>query len=116
MSEERCENKHETITVVSVLFINLVIHSNCLALYIYVFSTLINKGQDKEASCYFYNNIRQHTLTAIKERKAKADLHRRETAARTNLRQQALTEIIKQRKNERKAPSNGDYDTNREPS
>ena len=40
MFEERCENNHETITVVSLLFINLVIHCRCLALHIYVFSTL----------------------------------------------------------------------------
>ena len=47
--EERCGNKHETITVVSLLFINLVIHCHRLALRIYFFSTLINKGHDKEA-------------------------------------------------------------------
>ena len=50
MFEKRCGNNHETITVVSLLFINLVIHCHCLALRIYVFSTLINKGHDKEAS------------------------------------------------------------------
>ena len=41
---------------------------------------------------YFNNNLRQQTLTEIKERKAKAEIHRRDTAVRTNLRQQALTE------------------------
>ena len=39
MFKERCGNKHETITVVSLLFINLVIHCHRLALRIYVFST-----------------------------------------------------------------------------
>ena len=34
----------------------------------------------------------------IKKIKAKAELHQRDTAARTNLRQQALTEIIKKGK------------------
>ena len=48
--EEQCGNNHETITVVSLLFINLVIHFHSLALRIYVFSTLINKGHDKESS------------------------------------------------------------------
>ena len=46
--EERCGIKRETITVVSLLFINLVIHFHCLALRNCVFSTLINKGQDNE--------------------------------------------------------------------
>ena len=46
--EERCGIKHETITVVSLLFINLVIHFHCLAIHHCVFSTLINKGQDNE--------------------------------------------------------------------
>ena len=50
MFEERCGIKRETITVVSLLFINLVIHCHLLALRICVFSTLINKGHDKEAS------------------------------------------------------------------
>ena len=39
MSEERCGIKHETITVVSLLFINLVIHFHRLALRNCVFST-----------------------------------------------------------------------------
>ena len=43
---------------------------------------------------YFDNNLRQQTLTGIKERKAKTELHQRDTTARTNLRQKALTEII----------------------
>ena len=47
--------------------------------------------------CYSNNNLRQQTLTDIKERKAKAELHWMETTACTNLRQQALTEI-KERK------------------
>ena len=36
--QEQCGIKHETITVVSLLFINLVIHCNRLALRNYVFS------------------------------------------------------------------------------
>ena len=39
MFEERCGIKHETITVVSLLFINLVIHCHSLALSNCVFST-----------------------------------------------------------------------------
>ena len=39
MFEEQCGIKHETITVVSLLFINLVIHFHCLALRNCVFST-----------------------------------------------------------------------------
>ena len=46
--EERCGIKHETITVVSLLFINLVIHYHCLALRNFVFSKLINKGHNNE--------------------------------------------------------------------
>ena len=46
---------------------------------------------------YFHNNLRQHTLTGIKEKKMKTETHRRETAEHTNLRQQALTEITKKR-------------------
>ena len=46
--EERCGIKHETITMVSLLFINLVIHCHHLALRNCVFSTLINKGQYNE--------------------------------------------------------------------
>ena len=40
MFEERCGNKHETIAVVSLLFINLVIHCDRLALCICFFSTV----------------------------------------------------------------------------
>ena len=36
--EERCGNKHETITVVSILFINVVINFHCLALRIFMSS------------------------------------------------------------------------------
>ena len=43
MFEERCGIKRETITVVSLLFINLVINCHFLALRNCVFSTLINK-------------------------------------------------------------------------
>ena len=43
---------------------------------------------------YFDKNYRQQTLTVVKETKYKAELHLRDTAALTNLRQQALTEII----------------------
>ena len=50
MFEERRGNNHETITVVSLLFINLVINFDRLALRICVFSTLKNKGHNKEAS------------------------------------------------------------------
>ena len=50
MFEERRGNEHETITVVSLLFINLVIHCHHLALRMNVFSTLTNKGHNKEAS------------------------------------------------------------------
>ena len=39
MFEERCGIKHETITMVSLLFINLVIRCHCLALNNCVFST-----------------------------------------------------------------------------
>ena len=39
MFEERCGIKHETITVVSLLFINLVINCHCLELRNCVFST-----------------------------------------------------------------------------
>ena len=46
MFEEKCGIKRETITVVSLLFINLVIHCHRLAIRNCVFSTLINKGQD----------------------------------------------------------------------
>ena len=38
MFEEGCGNKHETITVVSILFINLAIHCHCLALRIFMSS------------------------------------------------------------------------------
>ena len=48
MFEERCGIMRETITVVSLLLINLVIHCHRLALRNGVFSTLINKGQDNE--------------------------------------------------------------------
>ena len=48
MFEERCGIKRETITVVSLLFINIVIHCHSLALRNCVFATLINKGQDNE--------------------------------------------------------------------
>ena len=48
MFEERCGIKHETITVVSLLFSNLVIHCHFLALRNCVFSTLTNKGQDNK--------------------------------------------------------------------
>ena len=48
MFEERCGIKHDNITVVSLLFINLVIHFHRLALRNCVFSTLINKGHDNE--------------------------------------------------------------------
>ena len=48
MFEERCGIKRETITVVSLLFINLVINCHCLALRNCVFSTLINKRQNNE--------------------------------------------------------------------
>ena len=48
MFEERCGIKHETITVVSLLFINIVIHCHSLALCNCVFSTLINKVHDNE--------------------------------------------------------------------
>ena len=48
MLEEQCGIKHETITVVSFLFINLVMHCHHLALRNCVFSKLINKGQDNE--------------------------------------------------------------------
>ena len=44
----------------------------------------------------------------------KTDLHRRETAAHTNIQHQALTEITKKVKDKHKAPSKGDCDTNRE--
>ena len=60
--------------MVSLLFINLVIRCHRLALRIYVFSALINKVHDKEASRYFDNNLRQHMLTGIKDRKRKAEL------------------------------------------
>ena len=50
MFKERCGNKHDIITVVSILIINIVIHCHRLELRIYVFSTLINKRHDKEAS------------------------------------------------------------------
>ena len=39
MFKEQCANKHETITVVSLLFINLVIRCHFLALHICFFST-----------------------------------------------------------------------------
>ena len=39
MFEEQCGIKSETITVVSLLFINIVIHFHCLALHNCVFST-----------------------------------------------------------------------------
>ena len=48
MFEERCGIKRETITMVSLLLINLVIHCHRLALRNCVFSTLINKGHDNE--------------------------------------------------------------------
>ena len=48
MFEERCGIKHEAITVVSLLFINLVIHCHRLALRNFFFSALTNKGQDNE--------------------------------------------------------------------
>ena len=48
MFEERCGIKPETITMVLLLFINLVIHCHCLALRNCVFFTLINKGQYNE--------------------------------------------------------------------
>ena len=48
MFEERCGIKHETITVVSLLFIYLVINCHRLALRNCVFSTLINKIHDNE--------------------------------------------------------------------
>ena len=48
MFEERCGIKRETITVVSLLFINLVIHCHRLALINCVLSTLLNKGQDNQ--------------------------------------------------------------------
>ena len=44
--EERCGIKHEAITVVSLLFINLVIHCHRLALRNCFFSTLTNKVQE----------------------------------------------------------------------
>ena len=46
MFEEWCGIKRETITMVSLLFINLVIHCHPLVLCDCVFSTLINKGQE----------------------------------------------------------------------
>ena len=48
MFEERCGIKRETTTVVSLLFINIVIYFHCLALRSFVFSALINKLQDNE--------------------------------------------------------------------
>ena len=42
----------------------------------------------------------------------KTELHRRETATHTNLLHQALTETTKKKKDEHKAPSNGDCDAN----
>ena len=42
----------------------------------------------------------------------KTEIHRRETAANTNLRHQALSEITKKEKDEHKSPSNGDCDMN----
>ena len=48
MFEERCGINRETITVVSLLLIDLVIHCHCLTLRTCVFSTLINKGQDNK--------------------------------------------------------------------
>ena len=50
----------------------------------------------------------------MENKTTKTELHRRETAANTNLRHQALSEITKKEKDEHKAPSNGDCDTNRE--
>ena len=46
--KEQCGIKRETITMVSLLFINLVIHCHCLALHNCVFSTLTNKGHNNE--------------------------------------------------------------------
>ena len=43
MFEERCGIKRETITMVSLLFINIVIHFHRLALHNCVFSTFMNK-------------------------------------------------------------------------
>ena len=48
MFKEKCGIKRETINVVSLLFINIVIHCHRLALRNCVFSILINKGQDNE--------------------------------------------------------------------
>ena len=48
MFEERCGINHEIITMVSILFINLVIHCHRLELRNCVFSTLINKGHDNK--------------------------------------------------------------------
>ena len=38
MFEEQCGNKHETIIVVSLLFIKIVIHYHCLALRVFMSS------------------------------------------------------------------------------
>ena len=51
MLEERCGNKHETITVVLLLFINLLIHCHRLALRICVFSTKPRRYGDYILAC-----------------------------------------------------------------
>ena len=48
MFKERCGIKHETITVVSLLFINLVIHCHRLALRNFFFLALLNKGHNNK--------------------------------------------------------------------
>ena len=47
--EERCGNKHETITVVSLLFINLVIHCHHLALRIFMSSQHLKQNRSSKS-------------------------------------------------------------------
>ena len=55
MFEERCRNKHETITVVSLLFINLVIHCRRLELRIFMSSQQGRRLPRREEDEYEYD-------------------------------------------------------------
>ena len=138
MFEERCVIKRETITVVSLLLINLVIHCHCVALRNCVFLTLINKKTRQQRRSSTEGRPRQILISTIKRyrilqkrKKTNTKLHQTETAIRIgnfpNVKRKderkALSDgdcdtnmefpIVK-RKDERKAPLDGDCDTNRE--
>ena len=82
MFKERCGIKHETITVVSLLFMNLVIHCHYLAPSNCVFSALINKGQDNEDKAPSNGDCNKNWGFPIVKRKDEKKIRRTETAIR----------------------------------